>query len=67
MLGPPKPHRLDQPVAVSLEELIPTGHFCWHLGATLDLSFIPEWARKLYAERGRPSSSNISSHVELAS
>ncbi len=55
MLGPPKPRRLDQPVTVSLEELIPANHFCRHLEAKLDLGFVREWARGLYAERGRPS------------
>jgi transposase len=55
MLGPPKPRRLDQPIAVSLEDLVPRDHFYRHLEATLDLSFVREWARELYAERGRPS------------
>jgi hypothetical protein len=27
MLGPPKPRRLDQPIAVSLEDLVPVDHF----------------------------------------
>jgi len=55
MLGPSKPRGLDQPIAVSLEDLIPTDHFYRHLGMKLDLSFVREWARELYAERGRPS------------
>ncbi len=55
MLGPPKPRRLDAPVAVSLEDLVPRDHFYRHLEATLDLGFVREWARDLYAERGRPS------------
>jgi transposase len=55
MLGPPKPRRLDEPVAVSLEELVPTNHFYRHLEARLDLSFVRDWVRDLYAERGRPS------------
>ena len=55
MLGPPKPRRLDEPIAVSLEDLVPPDHFYRHLEATLDLSFVREWARELYAERGRPS------------
>lgn len=55
MLGPPKPRRLDAPIAVSLEALVPADHFYRHLEATLDLSFVREWSRKLYAERGRPS------------
>ena len=55
MLGPPKPRRLDQPIAVSLEDLIPQDHFYRHLETKLDLSFVRDWARELYAERGRPS------------
>jgi transposase len=55
MLGPPKPRRLDQPIAVSLEDLVPRDHFYRHLEAKLDLSFVRDWTRDLYAERGRPS------------
>jgi transposase len=55
MLGPAKPRRLDQPIAVSLEGLVPAKNFYRHLEATLDLSFVREWARELYAERGRPA------------
>jgi transposase len=55
MLGPTKPRRLDQPIAVSLEELVPASSFYRHLEHTLDLSFVREWTRELYAERGRPS------------
>ncbi len=55
MLGPLKPRRLDEPVAVSLEVLVPRDHFYRHLEARLDLSFGREWTRELYATRGRPS------------
>ena len=55
MLGPRKPRRLDEPIAVSLEDLVPRDNFYRHLEAKLDLSFVREWARGLYAERGRPS------------
>ncbi len=55
MLDPPKPRRLDQPIAVSLEQLVPANHFYRHLEAKLDLSFVRDWARELYTERGRPS------------
>jgi transposase len=55
MLGPPKPRRLDAPIAVSLEDLIPADHFYRHLEAQLDLSFVRDWTREFYAERGRPS------------
>ena len=36
MLGPPKPHRLDAPIAVSLEDLVPQNHFYHHLEATFE-------------------------------
>jgi transposase len=55
MLGPAKPRRLDEPIAVSLEDLVPTDHFYRHLEATLDLSFVREWVTEHYADRGRPS------------
>jgi transposase len=55
MLGPPKPRRLDEPIAVSLEDLVPPDNFFRHLEATLDLSFVRDWSRERYAERGRPS------------
>jgi transposase len=55
MLGPAKPRRLDQPIAVSLEDLVPPNHFYRHLEARLDLSFVRDWVSDLYAERGRPS------------
>src|SRR3954467_14609614 len=55
MLGPAKPRRLDQPIAVSLEDLVPRNNFYRHLEAKLDLGFVRDWTRDLYAERGRPS------------
>ena len=55
MLGSAEPRRLDQPIAVSLEDLVPQDHFYRHLEAKLDLGFVREWAQDLYAERGRPS------------
>src|SRR5215213_8227461 len=55
MLGPAKPRRLDEPITVSLEDLVPADNFYRHLEATLDLGFVREWTRELYAERGRPS------------
>ena len=55
MLGPPKPRRLDHPMAVSLEDLVPADNFYRHLEAKLDLGFVRDWTRKLYADRGRPS------------
>jgi transposase len=55
MLGPPKPRRLSDPIAVSLGDLVPPNHFCRDLEAKLDLDFVRDWAQALYAERGRPS------------
>ena len=55
MLGPPKPRRLDEPIAVSLEGLIPQDNFYRHLEGKLDLSLVRCWVRERYAERGRPS------------
>jgi transposase len=55
MLGPPKPRRLDAPINVSLEDLVPASNFYRHLETKLDLGFVREWTRGLYAERGRPS------------
>ena len=55
MLGPPKPRRIDEPIAVSLEDLVPPDHFYRHLEAKLDLGFVRDWTRELYVERGRPS------------
>src|SRR5215208_4800997 len=55
MLGPPKSRRLGEPISVSLEDLVPASNFYRYLEATLDLSFVRDWARELYAERGRPS------------
>ena len=55
MLGPPKPRCLDDPVAVSLETLVPADHFSRHLEAKLDLGFVRDWVQELYADRGRPS------------
>ena len=55
MLSSPKPRRLNEPIAVSLEHLVPQTNFYRHLEATLDLSYVQDWAQELYAERGRPS------------
>jgi transposase len=43
------------PRQVSLEELVPKDNFYRHLEATLDLSFVRELVRPLYAKGGRPS------------
>ncbi len=55
MLGPPKPRRLDEPIARSLEDLVPQGHFYRHLERTLDLAFVRELVQGTYAATGRPS------------
>ena len=55
MLGPAKPRRLDQPIAVSLEDLVPRDHCSRHLEASLDLGFVREWVQNSYADTGRPS------------
>jgi transposase len=55
MLGPAKPRRLDEPIVVSLEDLVPADNFYRHLEAKLDLSFVRAWTQELYADRGRPS------------
>ena len=43
MLGPRKPRRLDEPIAVSLEALVPASNFYRHLEVTLDLGFVRGW------------------------
>jgi transposase len=40
---------------LSLEELVPVDHFYRQLDAQLDLSFVREWVKAAYAERGRPA------------
>jgi transposase len=55
MLGPPTSRQLSQPITVSLDDLIPASHFYRHLEAKLDLSFVRDWSRERYADRGRPS------------
>ena len=45
MLGPVKPRRLDGPIAVSLEDLVPADNFYRHLEAKLDLGFVREKLR----------------------
>src|SRR5918995_501310 len=55
MRGPLKSRRVEEPIAVSVEALVPTDHFSRHLEARLDLSFVREWTEDFYADRGRPS------------
>jgi transposase len=55
MLGPATCRDLDQPVVVSLDDLVPADHFYRHLNAQLDLSFVRDWARDASPGIGRPS------------
>jgi hypothetical protein len=55
MLGPASSRRLNAPVTVSLDELVPADNFNRHLETTLDLSVVRTWRQDLSAERGRPS------------
>src|SRR3954454_15278748 len=40
--------------AISMEALVPTGHFYRHLEQTLDLAFVRDLVREHYATGGRP-------------
>jgi transposase len=40
---------------VSLEDLVPADHVSRHLERTLDLAFVRDLVRDVYAETGRPS------------
>ena len=40
MLGPRKSRRLDEPIAVSLEDLVPSNHFYRNLEAKLDVILV---------------------------
>jgi len=55
MLGPPKSRALDEPIRVSLDDLVPPNHFYRHLERTLDLAFVRELVRGTYAKIGRPA------------
>ena len=62
MLGPAKPRRLDEPIAVSLEELVPPNHFYRHLEAQLDLELCPGvGARNSTPSGAAPASTRSSS------
>lgn len=49
------PRRLDAPVVVSLEELVPADHCSRHLERTLDLTFGRDLVRGTNAAIGRPA------------
>ncbi len=61
MLGPSKSRRLDPPIGVSLEDLVPRNSFDRHLDAKLDLDFVGEWGRE--AENDRQISSKLYCHL----
>ena len=48
MLGPPKTRCLGRPVLVSLEGLVPAGHFYRHREAALGLGFVRDWVAGFY-------------------
>jgi hypothetical protein len=50
ILGPPKPRRRDEPIAVSLEDLVRQSNFDRHLETKLELGFVRDWTREAYAE-----------------
>lgn len=48
--------RIFVPIAVvSLEDLVPITHFYRHLESVLDLSFVRDLVKEMYAQGGRPS------------
>ena len=56
MLGPAKPRRLDEPIAVSLEDLVPARQLLPPPGGQARPWLCPRLdAQELYADRGRPS------------
>jgi hypothetical protein len=55
MLGPPKARRLDDPIAASLEGLVPPDDFYRHLEYALNVACVRELFHDTYAWLGRPS------------
>jgi transposase len=55
MLGAPKSRHVDEPMLVSLDDLVPASHFYRHVERTVDLTFVRDLVRAAYAENGRPS------------
>ncbi len=53
MMGNKDRHFAPLPRDVSLEGMVPEDHFYRRLEATLDLSFVRELVRPLYAKGGR--------------
>ena len=54
MLGSQKTRSRDRLVPLALEDVVPAGHCYRHRDASLGLSFVREWVKGRYAERGRP-------------
>jgi len=50
MLGPAKPRRLDEPVAGSLEDIVPRDHVSRRLESVLDVRFVRDGTRERYAD-----------------
>ena len=65
MLGPAKSRHLSEPIAVSLEGLVLRNNVYRHLEAKLDLGFVCDWTRELYADRARADMAATFAH-ELA-
>ena len=63
MLGSQKLRLWVQPIAVSLEALVPTKQFYRHLDATLVPGFVRDRAADRYAERRWPSIDPSSSFI----
>lgn len=55
MLGPPQSRQLNEPIRVSLDDLVSPNHFSRHLDCSLDLAFVRDFVRGASAETGRPS------------
>jgi transposase len=55
MLGPPTSRRLADPIAVSLDDLVPPDQFDRHVERSIDLAFVRDLVRAADAEIGRPS------------
>jgi hypothetical protein len=59
MMGTKERHFAPLPRDVSLEDLVPTDHFYRRLEAEIDLSFVRELVRPLYAGGGRSSADPV--------
>ena len=60
-VGPARSRRLDEPVAVSLEHLVPEDHFSHHLEAQFDLSFVRSGRRSCMPSEVVPLATRSSS------